>query len=106
MATDKTITLKTEFTNITPALQADLEKLAWEHLEKFRNSYFKSILKKTDAQIKVRFLLAKNKQDKYEGKFHADLDGNVFNWENDVPFKEPIDVLNHSFKHLKESLTD
>ena len=46
----------------------------------------------------------KNKQEKYTGTFDFVLDGTAYHRENDIPFKEPLDVVNHAFKHLKEFL--
>ena len=43
-------------------------------------------------------------QEKYEGTFKFELDGKEIIYHNDQPFKEPIDLINHAFKHLKETL--
>ena len=34
------------------------------------------------------------------------MDGEEYTRNNNVPFKEPFDVVNHAFKHLKEYLAN
>lgn len=99
------IRLISQYENITDVLEYDLELTARNHIIKFEESYFKKILKKDDAEISIHMHFAKNKQDKYEGKFKFIMDTEEFYWDNDVPFKEPLDVVNHAFKHLKEYLS-
>lgn len=98
------VDLSTQFVDMTDLLQEDIKKIAHEQIGKLTNSYFKSILQKPDAQIRLRLYMAKNKQGKFEGKFNAELDGDQFYRDTDVPFKEPFDVVSHAFKHLKEHL--
>jgi hypothetical protein len=100
------IKLITKYDNITPALEADLETITRNQLLKYTDSYLKPYLQKTDAEIKVTCTFTKNKQEKYEGRYIFNLDGKEFPWNNDVPFKEPLDVVNHAFKHLKEFLAN
>lgn len=100
------IKLISKYENITPALEADLETLARNHLIKFSGSYLKSFLQKADAIVLANITFVKNKQEKYEAKCDFVLDGDKFHRENDVPFKEPLDVINHAFKHLKEYLAN
>ena len=70
-----------------------------------KDSYLKPFFSKEDAEMKLNIHLEKNKQDKYEGKFIFHLDGKEIIYSNDVPFKEPLDVVNHAFKRLKEGLS-
>lgn len=95
-----------QFDNMTDKLQADLEKLAREQLIKLSGSYLKPYVSKPNAVIKVSIRVIKNKIEKYEWKFHFTLDWEDFYWDNDVPFKEPLDVVSHAFKHLKEHLAN
>ncbi len=71
-----------------------------------KESYFKKILKKEDAEIHITVHYTKNANEKYEGKFHFNLDWDDFHYHNDKPFVEPYDVISHAFKHLKEHLAD
>jgi hypothetical protein len=100
------IRIITKYENITPALEADLEALTKNNLLKYQDSYLKPYLTKTDAIITVSCTFSKNKQDKYEAKYKFNLDGKEYLRNNDVPFKEPFDVVNHAFKHLKEYLAN
>ncbi len=89
---------------ITTWLQEQLRKIANDHIDKFSDSYLKKIFDKDGAQWRISMHILKNKQDKYEGKFQFLLDNNDFYWNNEQPYKEPIDLVNHAFKHLKEHL--
>ena len=100
------IILITKYDNITTALEADLEEITRNQLLKYQETYLKPFLKKTDAVIKVTGTFSKNKQEKYEWKYHFKLDGEEYTRNNNVPFKEPFDVVNHAFKHLKEYLAN
>lgn len=100
------IRLISKYENITPALQEDLEELTKNNLLKYEDSYLKPFLQKSDAVVTVTCSFTKNKQDKYEGKYKFNLDGKEYLRNNDVPFKEPFDVVNHAFKHLKEFLAN
>lgn len=101
------INLIAKYTNITPGLEVQLETIARNHLLKFQDSYLKPYLLKPDAQVLVTINFTKNKQEKYEGRFQFVLDGKEFFYRNnDIPFKEPLDIINHAFQHLKEYLAD
>lgn len=89
---------------ITEGLQEKLKQIAQDHIEKFSESYFKKIFNKDDAQGRISMHITLNKQERYEGKFNFSLDSRSFYRQNDVPFKEPLDLVNHAFKHLKEHL--
>ena len=102
---DERVIVTTQFVGeFSEALQADIKKIANEQAEKLTGSYFQTILKKEDAQIKIKLHMTKTSQDKYEGKFNANLDGDVYRWDTDVPFRKPLDVVGHAFTHLKEHL--
>lgn len=100
------IILITKYDNITPHLEADLEELTRNQLLKFQDSYLKPYLTKTDAIVKVTATFKKNKQEKYEWTYLFKMDGEEYTRNNNVPFKEPFDVVNHAFKHLKEYLAN
>ena len=91
---------------MTEGLQEDLLALAHDKIEHMSESYFKKVLNKEDAEIMISMTIEKNHDEKYEGKFHFKLDGNEYHYHNDVPFSEPLDVVSHAFKHLKEQLAD
>lgn len=92
--------------DMTEWLQSDLLVLSHNKIEKLQDSYFKKVLSKEDAEILIHMTMTKNHDAKYEGKFHFVLDGEEYHYHNDVPFVEPLDVVSHAFKHLKEQLAD
>lgn len=100
------INLISQYSDLTSGLEHQIEVIARNHLLKFKESYLKPYLQKADAQIVVTIYFMKNKQEKYEGKFKFVLDHEEFYRTNDVPFKEPLDLVNHAFQHLKEYLAD
>jgi len=101
------IKLNHQFTGeMTEGLQEDLLSLVHEKIEFMSDSYFKPTLNKEDAEILIHTTMSKNHEGKYEGKFHFNLDGVEYHYQNDVPFVEPLDVVSHAFKHLKEQLAD
>ncbi len=101
------IKLNHHFTwDMTELLQADLLELAHQKIENLEESYFKKILKKEDAEILIQIKMEKNHEWRYEGKFNFKLDWEEYYYHNDVPFVEPLDVVSHAFKHLKEQLAD
>ncbi|MDP2669584.1 MAG: hypothetical protein Q8O99_00815 [bacterium] len=95
-----------QYTDITSGLEQQIETIARNHLLKFQTSYLKPYLHKPDAQVIVTMYFSKNKQERYEGKFKFVFDSEEFYRTNDIPFKEPLDLVNHAFQHLKEYLAD
>lgn len=93
-----------QFRNITTWLQESILNICNEHINNMSDSYLKSYLKKEDAVLSLHMTFEKNKQEKYEGRFLFNLDGEEVIYSNDVPFVEPLDVVNHAFKRLKEYL--
>lgn len=95
--------LKAEYVWLTDALQTDLDAIAQWHIEKLKGNYLKKY-DWTDAEVFFHLRVEKTKKDKYECKFNVNINWEQFYWDTDVPFKEPFDVVNHAFKHLKEHL--
>ncbi len=101
------IIVQHHFVNITQALEEQLLSRIWWHFENWSDTYLRTFLSKETAEIKLVVSMEKNKQDKYEATFSFYLDSDKpFVYTTDVPFKEPIDVVNHAFLHLKEHLAD
>lgn len=105
MDTNK-FTINHRFMNITEWLQETILNICNEHITKMSDSYLKPYFDKTDANIGLQLTFEKNKQEKFEGKFIFNLDGTEVIYSNDVPFVEALDVVNHAFKRLKESLAN
>lgn len=96
--------LKSEYVGLTDWLKNDIDTIALQHIEKLQASYLKKYADKEDAKALFHMHIEKNKLEKYECTFNVNYDWNTFHWHNDVPFKEPFDVVNHAFKHLKEHI--
>lgn len=96
--------LRSEYVWLTDALKEDLDKEALKRINNWQDSYLKKYVDKADAEVRFHMRVEKVKGERYECKFHANLDGELFDWSNDQPFQKPDDVVNHAFKHLKEHL--
>ena len=100
------IVIMHRFTNLTEWLQTTILDICDDHFANMESSYLKPYIAKTDAKIKLHFSMEKNKKERYEGSFQFLIDGEEILYSNDVPFKEPLDVVNHAFKRLKEALAN
>ena len=83
-----------------------VKNLVQKNLEGKMDSYFKKINAKSSAEIRLEYRISKNEQGKYEGAFNLLLDGKILPYKNKVPFKYVEDIVNHAFKHFKESLSN
>ncbi len=99
------VKLVTQFNNLTSTLQQKLTTITENKINQFSNSYFRRILKKNGAEIRIQLQMEKNKHDRYIGHVHFFMDNHQFRYHTDTPFKEPYDVIHHAFKRLKESMS-
>lgn len=84
-----------------------VKDLVQKNLEGKMDSYFKKIeAKKGSAEIRIDYKITENKKGKYEWSFNFVLDGKILLYTNKVAFKLMEDVVNHAFKHFKESLAN
>lgn len=96
-----------QFINITQGLQEDILKRVDSYFQNWSDTYLKRYFVKKDAEIKIVIHMEKNKQEKYEATFSFYLDSDTpILYHNENPFKEPIDLVNHAFLHLKEYLAE
>jgi transcription elongation factor GreA-like protein len=103
----KTVIIKERFVDLTPALQEDILKRVDNYVTNWSDTYFKPYFEKPSAEITIEFSMIKDKKDEFEATFKFYLDSNTpIVYTNDVPFKQPIDLVNHAFLHLKESLAN
>jgi hypothetical protein len=102
----KNIKLHYTFSHITEELEQDLKSLVDYNVNWKLDNYFKKIYNKDWAEIKIDIRMLKNKQDKFEWSFEFVLDWEKIMYKNDVPFKNPDDLVNHAFDHLKRELSD
>jgi DNA-binding transcriptional regulator YbjK len=99
------IKINYRFSDITELLQEHIKQLVNKNISQKLDRYLEKILSKEDAEVIIDIDIKKNKQNRYEGSFRFDLDGQIFVYKNDVPFKNIDDLVNHAFKHLKEYLS-
>lgn len=96
-----------QFVNITEGLEKDLLNRVDNYLENWSDTYLRRFFTKQDAEIRVVVHMEKNKQEKYDATISFYLDSHTpILYHNEVPFKEPIDLINHAFLHLKEYLAE
>lgn len=94
------------FTDVTQEIQDTIKTIVQKNLEGKMDAYLKKITKnKQDAEIRIEYKFAQDKQKKYSCTFIFDFDGLHFMYESKVPFKFPEDLVNHAFKHAKEFLS-
>lgn len=70
--------------------------------------YFKKIFaNKPDAHIIMHINMSKNKADRFEGIFSCIIDGEAIRYERtgSESFKNPQDLVNHAFAHIKREVT-
>lgn len=96
-----------QFINMGKDKQELVKDIVQKNLDGKMDSYFKKISTKKDhAEIRIDYKITENKQGKYEWTFNFDLDGKIFLYNNKVAFKFVEDIVNHAFKHFKESLSN
>lgn len=99
------IIIQERFVDLTPALQEDILQRVDNYLNNRSDTYLKPYKEKPSAEIKIEFTMSKTKESKYEASFKFYLDSSTpIIYTNDVPFVQPIDLVNHAFQHLKETL--
>jgi hypothetical protein len=70
--------------------------------------YFKKVFtNKPDAEIALHVHIEKTKTERFEGKFMCDVDGKPVRYERtgSESFKNPQDLVNHAFAHIKREIT-
>jgi hypothetical protein len=70
--------------------------------------YFKKVFaNKPDAQIIMHIHITKNKAERFEGIFSCIVDWEAIRYERTgtESFKNPQDLVNHAFSHVKREIT-
>ncbi len=98
------IKITTRYENLSEALSQDLDVRINERSAQFERSYFRSVLKKPGAEISISSVVSKNRHGRYTGNFYFMMDNKPFRYATETPFSEPLDIVNHAFKRLKEHL--
>ena len=97
-----------QFVDVPVNMQEIVKDLVQKNLEGKMDSYFKKIYANKDtAEIRIDYVIAKNKQGKWKGDFKFTYDGKVFTWTTgDSGFKIIEDIPNHAFEHFKTHLSN
>jgi len=95
-----------QFIDVPTNMQEIVKDIVQKNLEGKMDSYFKKIYTNKDtAEIRIDYVIAKNKQGKWKGDFKFSYDGKVFTWSTgEWWFKIIEDVPNHGFEHFKMHL--
>ena len=91
-------------TNLTPALIESIKSLVEYNFENKLDAYLNKVFQKDDAKVLVDISIEKNKKWEYNGSFNFFLDGQKFHYWRES-YKNPDDLVNHAFDHLKEYLS-
>ncbi len=104
----KTPTISYQFVDVPVNMQEIIKDLVQKNLEGKMDSYFKKIYTKNDtAEIRVEYIINKNKQGKRVGDFKFNYDGKLFKRSTGESwFKIIEDIPIHAFDHFKKHLSD
>lgn len=96
-----------QFIDVPANMEEDIKRLVAKNLEGKMDSYFKKIYANKDtAEIRIDYVIKKNKQGKWTGDFKFTYDGKVFVWSTwEWWFKIIEDIPNHAFEHFKMHLS-
>lgn len=97
-----------QFVDVPANMQEIIKDIVQKNLEGKMDSYFKKIYSKKDtAEIRIEYIITKNKLGKRKGDFKFNYDGELFKWSTgDSGFKIIEDIPNHAFEHFKAHLSD
>ena len=102
---DNQVEVSYSFYNVPGYKQSLIKNIVDKNIEGKLDAYLKKVYTKKDAEVRLNYKIQKNKQGRYEAKFLFDCDGEVFTYSSKVGFKYVEDLVNHAFKHFKESLS-
>lgn len=97
-----------QFVDVPTNMQEEIKNLVQKNLEGKMDSYLKKIYsKKETAEIRIEYIISKNKQGKRTGDFKFSYDGDLFKRSTgEGGFKIIEDIPNHAFEHFKKHLSD
>ncbi len=97
-----------QFIDIPTNMQEIIKEIVQKNLEGKMDSYFKKIYaNKETAEIRIDYVIKKNKQGKWQGDFTFTYDGKIFTWSTgEGGFKIIEDIPNHAFEHFKTHLSN
>jgi hypothetical protein len=102
---EKPVELSYSFYNVPVYKQRMIKDIVEKNIDGKLDAYLKKVYTKKDAEVRVNYKIQRNKQWRYEAKFLFDCDGQIFTYGSKVWFKYVEDLVNHAFKHFKESLS-
>ncbi len=97
-----------QFVEVPANMQEIVKEIVQKNIEGKMDSYFKKIYNKKDtAEIRIDYIISKNKQGKRAGDFKFNYDGELFKRSTgEGGFKIIEDIPNHAFEHFKMHLSD
>jgi hypothetical protein len=100
--------LSYQFVDVPANMQEIVKDIVQKNLDGKMDSYFKKIYsKKETAEIRIEYIITKNKIGKWTGDFKFTYDGKLFKRSTgEGGFKIIEDVPNHAFEHFKKHLSD
>lgn len=104
----KTPIISYQFVDVPANMQEIVKDIVQKNLEGKMDSYFKKIYSKKDtAEIRIDYIIAKNKLGKWKGDFKFNYDGELFKWSTgEGGFKIIEDIPIHAFDHFKAHLSN
>ncbi len=97
-----------QFVDVPTNMQEWIKDIVQKNLEGKMDSYFKKIYtKKETAEIRIEYIITKNKLGKWIWDFKFNYDGEMFKRSTgEGGFKIIEDIPNHAFEHFKKHLSD
>ncbi len=104
----KTPVISYQFVDVPVNMQEEVKNIIKKNLEGKMDSYFKKIYsKKETAEIRIDYIISKNKLGKWTGDFKFNYDGEIFKRSTgEGGFKIIEDIPIHAFDHFKAHLSD
>lgn len=93
-----------QFVDVPTNMQEWIKDIVQKNLEGKMDSYFKKIYtKKETAEIRIEYIITKNKLGKWIWDFKFNYDGEMFKRSTgEGGFKIIEDIPNHAFEHFKK----
>jgi len=82
-----------------------IERLVDVNLEGKVSGYLRKFDSKPEAEGRLELFVSFNSHRKFDGKLAITIDGESFRYERE-DYHKLDDLINHLFKHFKESLSD
>ena len=97
-----------QFVDVPANMEEIVKEIVQKNLDGKMDSYFKKIYANKDtAEIRIDYVIKKNKKGLWNGDFKFMYDGKIFTWSTgEGGFRIIEDIPNHAFEHFKTHLSD